>query len=209
MVFDAHTRPKHAVTLPVVGSEPAVKDPVCGMDVDPNRAAGSHQHAGQTYYFCSQSCAEKFRAEPARYAGQAAAAADRKATTELTAEGVQYTCPMHPEIVRNGPGSCPICGMALEPRTVGAVEAANPELASMTQRFWSSAILTAPLLFLAMSEMLPGRPVQQALSARALVWLELTLASPVVLWGGWPFFERGWRSVVTLRLNMLDRKSVV
>jgi Cu+-exporting ATPase len=202
MVFDAHTPPKQAVTLPVVGSGPAVKDPVCGMDVDPNRAAGSHQHAGQKYFFCSQRCVEKFRTEPARYAGPAAAAADREATTELTVEGVQYTCPMHPEIVRSAPGSCPICGMALEPRTVGTVEAANPELASMTRRFWSSVILTAPLLFLAMSEMLPGQPVQQAISARALVWLEFALATPVVLWGGWPFFERGWRSVVTLRLNM-------
>src|SRR6266852_826433 len=202
MVFDAHTRPKHGVTLPVVGSGPAVKDPVCGMGVDPNRAAGSHQHAGQTYFFCSQRCVEKFRAEPARYAGQAAAAADREAATGLTVEGIQYTCPMHPEIVRSAPGTCPICGMALEPRTVGAVEAANPELASMTRRFWSSAILTAPLLLLAMSEMLPGRPVQQALSMHALVWLEFALATPVVLWGGWPFFERGWQSVVTLRLNM-------
>src|SRR5713226_6459507 len=202
MDHEAHTRPKHAVTLPVVGSGPAVKDPVCGMGVDPNRSAGSHQHEGQKYFFCSQHCAEKFRAEPARYAGQAAAAAGREAATGLTVEGIQYTCPMHPEIVRSAPGTCPICGMALEPRTVGAVEAANPELASMTRRFWSSAILTAPLLFLAMSEMLPGQPVQQALSARALVWLEFALATPVVLWGGCPFFERGWLSVTTLRLNM-------
>ncbi|MFY9584495.1 MAG: heavy metal translocating P-type ATPase [Candidatus Acidiferrales bacterium] len=179
-----------------------MKDPVCGMGVDPNRAAGSHQHAGQRYFFCSQRCVEKFRTEPARYVGQAAAAADREATTELTVEGVQYTCPMHPEIVRGAPGSCPICGMTLEPRAVGAVEAANPELASMTRRFWSSVILTAPLLLLAMSEMFPGQPVQQALSTRALVWLEFALATPVVLWGGWPFFERGWQSVVTLRLNM-------
>jgi P-type Cu+ transporter len=114
----------------------------------------------------------------------------------------QYVCPMHPEVVRDGPGACPICGMALEPRTVTAEEEANPELVSMTRRFWTSLALTAPVLLLAMSEMIPGRPVQQALSARLLAWIQLALATPVVLWGGWPFFQRGWASIVNRSLNM-------
>ena len=113
-----------------------------------------------------------------------------------------YVCPMHPEIVRSEPGDCPICGMALEARTVSAEEEVNPELIDMTRRFWGSLGLTMPLLVLAMSEMLPGRPVQHALSVRLLTWLQLVCATPVVLWGGWPFFARGWASVVNRRLNM-------
>jgi Cu+-exporting ATPase len=113
-----------------------------------------------------------------------------------------YTCPMHPEIVRDEPGSCPICGMALEPRTVSLEEEANPELVDMTRRFWISLLLTVPLLLLAMSEMLPGQPVQHAFSAPLLTWLQLVLATPVVLWGGWPFLTRGWVSLVNRSLNM-------
>ena len=113
-----------------------------------------------------------------------------------------YVCPMHPEIVRSEPGACPICGMALEPRTVSLEEEANPELVDMTRRFWISLLLTAPLLLLAMSEMLPGRPVQHALSARLLTWVQLVVATPVVLWGGWPFLTRGWTSIVNRSLNM-------
>ena len=113
-----------------------------------------------------------------------------------------YVCPMHPEIVRAEPGTCPICGMALEPRTVSLEEEANPELVDMTRRFWISLLLTVPLLLLAMSEMLPGQPVQHALSARLLTWVQLVFATPVVLWGGWPFFTRGWASLVNRSLNM-------
>ena len=113
-----------------------------------------------------------------------------------------YVCPMHPEIVRSEPGTCPICGMALEPRTVSLEEEANPELVDMTRRFWISVILTAPLLLLAMSEMLPGQPVQHAFSARLLTWVQLLFATPVVLWGGWPFFVRAWASIVNRSLNM-------
>ena len=113
-----------------------------------------------------------------------------------------YVCPMHPEIVQSEPGTCPICGMALEPRTVSLEEEENPELADMTRRFWSSLLLTVPLLLLAMSEMLPGRPVYHALSARLLTWVQLVFATPVVLWGGWPFFTRGWASLVNRSLNM-------
>jgi Cu+-exporting ATPase len=113
-----------------------------------------------------------------------------------------YTCPMHPEIVRPGPGNCPICGMALEPRTVAMKEEENPELRDMSRRFWVSAILTAPLLAVAMADMLPGMPVQHALPGGRLPWIELILATPVVLWGGWPFFQRGWASVVNRSSNM-------
>jgi P-type Cu+ transporter len=115
---------------------------------------------------------------------------------------VEYTCPMHPEIVRPGPGSCPICGMALEPRTVTAGEGENPELRDMTRRFWISVVLTVPLMFLAMSDMIPRQPVQHALSPQWIVWIEFLMATPVVLWGGWPFFQRGWASIKNRSSNM-------
>ncbi|HEY7616337.1 MAG TPA: HAD-IC family P-type ATPase, partial [Terriglobales bacterium] len=115
---------------------------------------------------------------------------------------IEYTCPMHPEIVRPGPGTCPICGMGLEPRTVTAQEEENPELRDMTRRFWTSLVLTAPLLGVAMADMSPGVPVQDALPPGWLPWIELLLATPVVLWGGWPFFQRGWTSVVNHSTNM-------
>ena len=115
---------------------------------------------------------------------------------------VEYTCPMHPEIVRSGPGACPICGMALEPRTVAAMEDANPELVDMTRRFWISVVLTIPVIALGMSDVVPGQPLQHLLSMRAVGWIEFVLATPVVLWGGWPFFQRGWASLVNRSLNM-------
>jgi Cu+-exporting ATPase len=114
----------------------------------------------------------------------------------------EYVCPMHPEIVRSEPGSCPICGMALEPRTVTLEEEVNPELVDMTRRFWTSVVLTAPIFFFAMSDFLPGQPVQRLLSFEILNWVQLVLATPVVLWGGWPFFQRGWASIVNRSLNM-------
>jgi P-type Cu+ transporter len=115
---------------------------------------------------------------------------------------VEYVCPMHPEIVRLKPGSCPICGMALEPRTVSLEDEPNPELVDMTRRFWISAGLSLPLFIVAMSDMLPGQPLQHIVSPRLLTWFQFILATPVVLWGGWPFFERGWRSIVNRSLNM-------
>ncbi len=120
----------------------------------------------------------------------------------VAAARVEYTCPMHPEIVRPGPGSCPICGMALEPRTVTAQEEENPELRDMTRRFWISVALTAPLLAAAMADMLPGMPVQRVLPTGWVPWIEMVLATPVVLWGGWPFFQRGWTSIVNRATNM-------
>ena len=114
----------------------------------------------------------------------------------------EYTCPMHPDVVRQEPGFCPICGMALEPRTVSMAEEANPELIDMTRRFWISLGLTLPLLVMAMAEMILGEQVSHVLSGRLFIWVQLALATPVVLWGGWPFFERGWASLVNRSLNM-------
>src|SRR5271156_3654652 len=191
------------------------RDPVCGMTVDLQRAKASVEHAGKTYYFCSPGCAEKFRAAAEKYLApkppappqppheptQLAAKAPG-ANSHAPSAAVEYTCPMHPEIIRPAPGACPICGMALEPRTASAEEAENPELASMTTRFWASVALTLPVLILGMSDLIPGQPIQQFLSMRQIGWLEFALATPVVLWGGWPFFERGWASVVNRSLNM-------
>ena len=123
-------------------------------------------------------------------------------TTSLNTTRTEYVCPMHPEVVRGEPGSCPICGMALEPRTVTVAEEANPELEMMTRRFWVCVALTLPVLLLAMSDMLPGQPLQHAFSSRLLSLVQFGLATPVVLWGGWPFFERGWASIVNRHLNM-------
>jgi Cu+-exporting ATPase len=124
------------------------------------------------------------------------------ATIKVPAGKTEYTCPMHPEIIRQEPGSCPICGMALEPRRVSGEEEVNAEQVNMTRRFWISLVLTAPILFLAMSEMIPAQPVQHLFPARLLTWVQLALATPVVLWGGWPFFQRGWASIINHSLNM-------
>src|SRR5437762_2501608 len=122
--------------------------------------------------------------------------------TPITRSRTEYTCPMHPKIVRAEPGFCPICGMALEPRTITVTEEENPELRDMTRRFWVSVALTLPLLAIAMGDMLRGMPLQHALGAARLSWIELLLATPVVLWGGWPFFQRGWASIVNRSTNM-------
>ena len=163
------------------------------MSVDPARAKVSVEHASKTYYFCRADCADQFRAAPEKYLAAKAPA---------PAFAVEYTCPMHPEIVRRGPGACPICGMALEPRTALVEEGENHELTLMTRRFWVSAALAIPVLVLGMSDLIPGRPLQQYLSVRAIGWIEFVLATPIVLWGGWPFFERVWASLVNRSLNM-------
>jgi Cu+-exporting ATPase len=235
----------------------AVKDPVCGMTVDPHRAAARSVHHGKSFYFCSQGCAARFAASPQKFLDSSAppvrgyndvppaelhpsktgsieqglplkrippANYTRPMDPEVSqdhpgacpkcgmalepvvptqpATRVEYTCPMHPEIVRSAPGSCPICGMALERRDAIAEQDENPELADMTRRFWISVALTIPILALAVSDMIPGQPLQNILSPRAVGWIELILATPVVLWAGWFFFERGWASIVNGSLNM-------
>ena len=175
-------------------------DPVCEMEVEPSKAAASVAYQGDTFYFCSQSCAAKFRTAPEKYAQKNRNAAPSQAQTRAELQG-EYTCPMHPQIVRDAPGSCPICGMALEPREVTAEEA-NPELAEMTRRLWISVALAAPMLALMISAFLPGMPMQHLFSARVWAWIEFALATPVVLWCGLPFFVRGWQSVLHRSLNM-------
>lgn len=217
-----------------------VKDPVCGMSVNPDAAAGSTEYKGQMYYFCSEHCQHRFQNSPDQYVGvpqpvmspahevkpQAPPSTSGEYTCPMhpevrqnkpgscpkcgmalepvvTApkEKIEYTCPMHPQIVRDAPGFCPICGMALEPRTV-TLEEENAELSDMKRRFWVSTALTLPLFLLAMSEFIPGDPVRTFLGGRGTAWISLALASPVVLWGGWPFFVRAWYSVVNRSLNM-------
>lgn len=179
------------------------KDPVCDMEVDRDTGHYRQEHGGEIYFFCSEHCLEKFRADPDRFLKRTAPAVfSREAQKTLGEPGKEYTCPMHPEVVQGKPGSCPICGMALEPRTVTGEEEVSPELVDMSRRFWISLVLTIPVFFLAMSEMIPGRPVQNFFSKGLLTWVQLALATPVVLWGGWPFFQRGWRSVVNRSLNM-------
>ena len=182
----------------------AEKDPVCGMDVVPGQApGGSTDHAGKTYWFCSQGCREKFVADPKRYVAPSPTkpAADAIAPAPAPPR-TKWTCPMHPQIVRDELGSCPICGMALEPMTVTADEGPDPELISMTCRFWIGLALTAPLLVFMFGDMLPGEPLRRLIPGRAAAWLQLVLATPVVLWAGWPFFVRGWASIVNRSLNM-------
>jgi Cu+-exporting ATPase len=231
------------------------KDPVCGMRVDPAKAASSTTHEGKTYYFCSRGCAEKFEAGPAKYLsaadasstsslagsprialaeeGPAARSSDEKvlapvsqavyicpmdpevrksgpgacprcgmaleAEMPASSTKTQWTCPMHAEIVRDAPGACPICGMALEPRTVTSTDDENPELRDMTRRFWISVVLGVPLVALAMLRM---GPPAHTLTPRLATWIEFALATPIVLWCGWPFFQRGWASVKFRSPNM-------
>ncbi|HVC46014.1 MAG TPA: heavy metal translocating P-type ATPase [Terracidiphilus sp.] len=175
-------------------------DPVCGMTVDPANAAASLESQGVTLYFCSQACAAKFRAAPQEYLKAKPVTPAWHPHAEVASHG-EYTCPMHPELVRPGPGSCPICGMALEPREVTSEES-NPELIDMTRRFWISAVLALPMLALMVSEFLPSMPMQNMFAARVWTWIEFALATPVVLWCGFPFFVRGWQSIAHRSLNM-------
>ncbi|TPL78552.1 heavy metal translocating P-type ATPase [Mesorhizobium sp. B2-3-13] len=170
-------------------------DPVCGMSVD--RATAKHfvRHEGQGFYFCSAGCKAKFEAAPQTYLGGRPAPAP-------VPKGTQYTCPMHPQIIRDKPGSCPICGMALEPTGVPTGdEGPNPELVDFTRRLWVSAVLSLPLLIIAMAPMV-GLSLEGLVEDRAKVWIELVLASPVVLWAAFPFFHRGWDSILNRSPNM-------
>src|SRR5712664_2176221 len=225
-------------TNEVSTNEKMERDPVCGMSVDPSKAAAKVEHGGKTYYFCAPGCAKRFQQAPEKYlqpakklaapsglvglhaAPQSAAApaaekevhkqdclvepaagaAHQKPVSDRSAtdKEARYTCPMHPEIVQYGPGSCPICGMALEPMDVLADVEADPEYDSMRLRFWVSAALSAPLLVLAMF----GESLGLHVAPSILHWIELALATPVVLWGGWPFFQRFWASLVNRSPNM-------
>ena len=173
------------------------KDPVCGMRVDPAVTAHHAEHAGATYHFCCAGCRTKFIADPAKYLGPAPASA--ASVARPVAIDAIYTCPMHPEVRQVGPGACPICGMALEPEVASAEDASNPELADMTRRFWIALVLAAPVVVLEMGAHLTGHAL---LAPAASNLVQFVLATPVVLWAGWPFFQRGWRSLVTRHLNM-------
>ena len=212
----------------------AHRDPVCGMEVSAEDVRGYAEHDGRHYLFCSQHCLHKFQSDPDMYL---ASGASRPSVTSIPAEGkytcpthtevrqtgpgscpkcgmalepathkppvtrTEYTCPMHPQIVRSEPGYCPICGMALEPRQVTS-EDVNPELVDMTRRFWASVALTVPVLMFMISELIPGDPLIHTIGMRASQWIQFALATPAVLWGGWPFFERAWASVRNRSLNM-------
>ncbi len=186
-------------------------DPVCGMSVKRNKAGGTIEYEGREYIFCSSKCLEKFRAEPDRYIkkDEPAKHPEGEETSGRPAAKRVYTCPMHPEVVKDGPGSCPVCGMALEPKAgAGEEEEEGGELANMSRRFWLGLVLAVPVFIIAMSRHIPGRPLEHISSPEVLTWLEFILATPVVLWCGKPFFERGWTSIVTGRLNMFTLISV-
>jgi Cu+-exporting ATPase len=172
-------------------TQDGARDPVCGMTVDPHTAKHRHTHKGRPYYFCSARCREKFIADPARYLNPQTAAAPA---------GAIYTCPMHPEVRQPGPGSCPICGMALEPEIVSADAPPNPELADMTRRFWIGLALALPVFILEMGGHLID--LHAWVGQQTSNGVQLFLATPVVLWAGWPFFERAWASLKTRNLNM-------
>jgi P-type Cu+ transporter len=198
---------KSAMSLPVLAAGQKEKDPVCGMMVDAQKPAAKLEHTGKTYYFCSAHCAERFKVEPQKFLASPStsgkdhkpAAETRSASgAEAAAKNIRYTCPMHPQIIQIGPGSCPICGMALEPMDVVAEEQPDPEYESMRKRFWVSAALSLPLLILSMFGEALGLHWQS--STRNAV--EFLLATPVVLWGGWPFFQRFWSSLLNRNPNM-------
>ncbi len=170
------------------------------MDVDPAAAAGTVEHNGTTYYFCNQKCIALFKANPEEFVAEAEKSAAERSAAMPAAAGAKYTCPMHPEIVRDGPGACPICGMALEPMSPAmAAEESNPELEDMTRRFWIGLVLTVPILI---EMVMPDRILMAMLAPAATQWLSLVLATPVVVWAGCPFFERGYQSLITRNLNM-------
>ncbi len=199
----------------MTGQPTATLDPVCGMTVNPATAKVSLQQDGRTWYFCCASCKTKFQADPAKYSVprpaekapvnhivtiQPAAAQLNKAQSANPPGG--YICPMDPEVHADKPGPCPICGMALEPQTITAGPDENPELDDMTRRLWIAAALTLPLLAVMVSGALPGDPLARLIPARLLGWLELAFATPVVAWAGLPFFQRGWTSIRSRKLNM-------
>ncbi len=184
----------HGHAKPPRAPEGKVKDPVCGMWVDPASTPHKTPFEGKEVFFCSAGCKAKFEKEPQRYAAE-----DLKPQPEAPA-GTIYTCPMHPEVRQVGPGACPICGMALEPEVVSLDSGPNHELQDMTRRFWLGLVLAVPVLTLEMGGHLTGLTMR--LGGQASAWIQFALATPVVLWAGWPFFERGARSIINRSLNM-------
>ncbi|SDB21255.1 Cu+-exporting ATPase [Belnapia rosea] len=194
-----HGHTHHGHGDATVADAALVTDPVCGMKVDPATSKHRLEHGGTTFHFCSAGCRTKFEANPEKYLQPEKAAAPTAAQ-----KAAIYTCPMHPEIRQQGPGSCPICGMALEPLEVTAEAAPNHELADMTRRFWVGLALTIPVVILEMGAHFPGLNLHHLVPPRTSVWIQFLLGTPVVLWAGWPFFVRGWRSVVNRSLNMFS-----
>ncbi|MGI4745856.1 MAG: heavy metal translocating P-type ATPase [Janthinobacterium lividum] len=176
-----------------------VVDPVCGMTVDPETSKHRHDHAGASFHFCSAGCRTKFIADPEKYLHPAPAGAVPPALP-----GALYTCPMHPDVRNEGPGSCPFCGMALEPMAMTAEAPINHELIDMTRRFWIALVLTLPVFVLEMSGHIPALGLDALVPPRISAWIQLALSTPVVLWAGWPFFQRGWASVMHRSLNMFS-----
>jgi P-type Cu+ transporter len=214
MSDSSHTPKPLNPGLPILAAAPKVKDPVCGMMVDPQKAAAKVEHAGRAYHFCSSRCAERFEKEPEKFLAAPGTAgmehhssppahdvnqhALPTAPAISTSKTARYTCPMHPEVVQIGPGTCPLCGMALEPMDVFAEVEADPEYDSMRLRFWISAALSLPLLLFSML----GESLGMHLAPNVRNGTEFLLATPVVLWGGWPFFQRFWASLVNRSPNM-------
>jgi Cu+-exporting ATPase len=179
----------------------AAIDPVCGMTVQPATAAGSYEYQGKTYYFCATSCLTKFRTDPIHYLTPPEQRIPR--VMPVPSGGVvEYICPMDPEVLETKPGACRICGMALEPKVVSLEDEQNPELEDMTRRFWICLGPSLLVMLLAMADMMPGLSLPEAFTGSTKNWVQWLLATPVVLWGGWPFFQRGWASVVNRASNM-------
>ncbi|MGE0062704.1 MAG: heavy metal translocating P-type ATPase [Xanthobacteraceae bacterium] len=185
-----HSHHQHGHHADAADPAKTATDPVCGMKVDPHKTPHRHTHQGHPYYFCSAGCRTKFAADPVKYLGER--------EPEPVIEGAIYTCPMHPEIRQNGPGACPICGMALEPEIASADSGPNPELADMTRRFWIGLALALPVMVIEMSGHFGAHWFAPATSNL----IQFALATPVTLWAGWPFFVRGGQSVLTRNLNM-------
>jgi Cu+-exporting ATPase len=177
-----------------------VRDPVCGMSVDPTNATQGLTHQGHDYVFCSAGCREKFQADPAAYLKPAAQ--KPPASPAAPSDTSIYTCPMHPQIRQVGPGNCPICGMTLEPVVATAEDAPNRELADMSRRFWIGLVLALPVFVLEMGGHIPALGMHKLVPMQTSIWIQFAMSTPVVLWAGWPFFQRAWASLVSRHLNM-------
>ena len=191
------------ISIPTDTVNDSAVDPVCGMQVDPKKAAGSTVHAGTTYYFCHPGCLQKFKADPNRYLSRPATLTpyDLPLTSHRSPLTARYICPMDPEVSSDKPGSCPKCGMALEPGTTTIEDGPNPELLDMSRRFWIGLVPGVLLFVLGMAQMFLSHQFP-FLGSAAMNWTQLILATPIVLWCGWPFFARAWRSLVNRSPNM-------